>query len=150
MLDTLVENNPALQELIRPQFRNGLYRASSSFVVPLSFGEFEIIVVPIGLFFALHRDRLSERILGWVVVVGGMVGVFCSGSRGAYLGFLASIAAFVVIWSVRKGLKNKMSLTPAIVGLIGVITFAILIALIIVWPRAHNLVLGGGMEAYSD
>ena len=39
---------------------------------------------------------------------------------------------------------------PAIVGLTGVISFATIIALIIVWPRAHNLVLGGGMEAYSD
>ncbi len=150
MLDTLIENNPALEELIRPQFRNGLYRTSSSFVVPLSFGEFEIIVVPIGLFLALHRHYLPERILGWVVAIGGIVGVFCSGSRGAYLGFLASMAAFVVIWSVRKALKNRTSLTPAIVGLMGVISFAVLIALIIVWPRAHNLVLGGGMEAYSN
>ena len=78
-----------------------------------------------------------------------MIGIFCSGSRGAYMGFLASTAAFLVVWSVRKALKNKTSLMPAIVGLTGVISFAIIIALIIVWPRAHNLVLGGGMEAYS-
>jgi len=150
MLDTLIENNPALEALITPQFRNGLYRASSSFVVPLSFGEFEIIVVPIGLFFALHRKSPSERTLGWIVVIGGMVGVFCSGSRGAYLGFLASMAACVIIWSVRKARQNNASLMPAIVALLGVISFATIITLIIVWPRAHNLVLGGGMEAYSD
>jgi O-antigen ligase len=29
-------------------------------------------------------------------------------------------------------------------------SFATIVTLIIVWPRAHNLVLGGGMEAYSD
>ncbi len=79
-----------------------------------------------------------------------MVGVFCSGSRGAYIGFLASMAAYVIIWSLRKALQNKRSLTPAIVGLIGVMSFATIVTLIIVWPRAHNLVLGGGMEAYSD
>jgi O-Antigen ligase len=150
MLDTLIENNPALQALITPQFRNGLYRASSSFVVPLSFGEFEIIVIPIGLFFALHRRGLLDRILGWAVVFGGMLGIFCSGSRGAYIGFFASTAVFLAVWSVRKALQNKASLIPAIVGLMGVISFAVIIALIIVWPRAHNLVLGGGMEAYSD
>ena len=150
MLDTLIENNPTLEALVTPQFRNGLYRASSSFVVPLSFGEFEIIVIPIGLFFAMHRKSLSERALGWIVVIGGMVGVFCSGSRGAYIGFLASMAAYVIIWSLRKALQNKRSLTPAIVGLIGVMSFATIVTLIIVWPRAHNLVLGGGMEAYSD
>jgi O-antigen ligase len=150
MLDTLIENNPSLEALITPQIRNGLYRASSSFVVPLSFGEFEIITVPIGLFFALNRRELPDRILGWAVVFGGMIGVFCSGSRGAYMGFLASMAVFLVAWSVRKALQNKTSLVPAIVGLAGVISFAIIVALIIVWPRAHNLVLGGGMEAYSD
>ena len=150
MLDTLIANNPSLQALITPQFRNGLYRASSSFVVPLSFGEFEIIAVPIGLFFALNRRELSDKILGWAVVFGGVFGIFCSGSRGAYMGFFASMAVFLVVWSVRKARQNKASLMPAIVGLAGVISFAIIIALIIVWPRAHNLVLGGGMEAYSD
>ncbi len=150
MLGTLIENNPSLQALITPQFRNGLYRASSLFVVPLSFGEFEIIVVPIGLFFALNRRGSSDKILGWSVIFGGVIGIFCSGSRGAYMGFLASTAVFLVIWSVRKALQNKTSLLPAIVGLTSVISFATIIALIIVWPRAHNLVLGGGMEAYSD
>ena len=150
MLGTLIENNPSLQALITPQFRNGLYRASSLFVVPLSFGEFEIIVVPIGLFFALDRRGSSDKILGWSVIFGGVIGIFCSGSRGAYMGFLASTAVFLVVWSARKALQNKTSLLPAIVGLTGVISFATIIALIIVWPRAHNLVLGGGMEAYSD
>jgi O-antigen ligase len=150
MLDTLIENNPPLQALITPQIRNGLYRASSSFVVPLSFGEFEIIAVPIGLFFALNRKELRERILGWTVVFGGMLGIFCSGSRGAYIGFFASMAVFLVVWSVGKARRNKASLMPAIVGLAGAFSFAVIIALIIVWPRAHNLVLGGGMEAYSD
>jgi O-antigen ligase len=149
MLETLIDNNPSLEGLLKTPFRNGFYRASSTFVVSLSFGEFEIIVVPIGLFFALHRSGLFERILGSVVAIGGIVGVFCSGSRGAYLGFLATVAAFVVIWSIRKAQRNRASLAPAIVGLVGVISFATIIALINVWPRAHNLVLGGGAEAAS-
>jgi O-antigen ligase len=149
MLETLIENNPSLEGLLKTPFRNGFYRASSTFVVSLSFGEFEIIVVPIGLFFVLHRSDLFERILGALVAIGGIVGVFCSGSRGAYLGFLASMAAFVVIWSVRRAQRNRASLVPSIVALVGTISFATIIALIIVWPRAHNLVLGGGAEAAS-
>jgi hypothetical protein len=66
MLATMIENNPTLVNLLpNPQdFRNGLFRASSTFVTPLSFGEFQIIVIPIGLFFFLHRETLFERALG--------------------------------------------------------------------------------------
>jgi hypothetical protein len=60
MLATMIENNPSLANLLpnAQDFRNGLFRASSTFVTPLSFGEFEIIVIPIGLFFLLHRKTL--------------------------------------------------------------------------------------------
>jgi hypothetical protein len=66
MLATMIQNNPSLVNLLpNPQdFRNGLFRASSTFVTPLSFGEFQIIVIPIGLFFLLDRKTLSERLLG--------------------------------------------------------------------------------------
>jgi hypothetical protein len=66
MLDALIANNPSLSDLLPgPQhFRNGLYRANSTFVTALSFGEFEIIVIPIGLFFLLHREKLFEKVLG--------------------------------------------------------------------------------------
>ena len=59
MLATLIENNPTLQNLLPSpgDFRNGLFRAASIFVTPLSFGEFEIVAIPIGLFFALHREK---------------------------------------------------------------------------------------------
>lgn len=153
MLESMIENNPALQGIttVGPSnFRNGLYRAASIFVAPLSFGEFEIILIPIGLFFASHRRNWFERCLGWAVVIGGAVGIFISGSRGAYAGFFASTAAFAVIWSIRKALNNRASFAPALVGLTAAISFAIVIVLINVWPKAHNVVLGGGAEAASN
>ncbi len=152
MLASLIQNNPVLQVISggdATNYRNGLYRASSTFIVALSFGEFEIIVIPIGLFFALHRQNLFERCLGWAVVLGGVVGIFVSGSRGAYVGFLASMAVFVTLWAIRKALINRASLAPALVGLMAVISFAVVIMLILYWKRAHNLVLGGGAEVAS-
>ena len=151
MLADLLANNPALEAAVNANpFRNGLYRASSSFVVPLSFADFEILVAPIGLFFALHRKSLYERALGWIVVFGGAIGIFLSGSRGGYVGFLTSIAVFVAIWTVRKALQNRTSLAPAIVGLAGIIGFCVIIVLIFTWRRAHNLVLGGDSEAAAS
>ena len=153
MLDRLVENNPSLSGLLpgaRGHLRNGQYRAESIFVVPLSFGEFEIIVIPIALFFALYRRSLLERSLGWATAFGGLIGIFCSGSRGGYIGVLLSAPLFVAIWSIRKAKHNKASLAPAIVGLTGAISFTAVLVLIFVWKRAHNMVLGGGEEAGSN
>ena len=153
MLQQLIENNPNLALLLpgdANHFRNGLYRAESAFVTPLSFGEFEIIVIPIGLFFALYRESSFEKSLGWATVFGGIIGIFCSGSRGGYIGVLFSVAVFVAVWSIRKAVDNKASLAPAIVGLTGVVSFTFLIGLILFWRRAHNIVLGGGEAAASN
>jgi O-antigen ligase len=151
MLSTLIENNPTLQALLPSpgDFRNGLFRAASIFVTPLSFGEFEIVTIPIGLFFALHRESLSERMLGWAVVFGGFLGVFVSGSRGGWVGVLLSLAVFVAIWSIRQVMKSKASLVPAIAGLIGVIGFGTIIALIFGSHSIHDTVLGGAAQAGS-
>jgi O-antigen ligase len=151
MLATIIQNNPAMQNLLPgpSDFRNGLYRAASAFVTPLSFGEFEIIVIPIGLFFALHRKSLFDRALGWAAVFGGIVGIYCSGSRGGWVGIIASVSTFVAIWSIRKAMKSKASLAPATVGLAGAIAFAAVIGAVMFVGRVHTIVLGGGAEAGS-
>ena len=59
------------------------------------------------------------------------------------------MAAFVAIWSIRKALNHRTSLAPALVGTMGAISSVIVFALILFWPRAHNMVLGGGAEQAS-
>jgi O-antigen ligase len=151
MLATMIENNPTLANLLpNPgDFRNGLFRAASTFVTPLSFGEFEIIVIPIGLFFLLHRESLFERMLGGVVAFGGIVGIFCSGSRGGFVGVIASVAVFVAFYSIRKATTSKASLTPAIAAVVGLIGFGCVIGLLNLSHSFHDMVLGGAAQASS-
>src|SRR3984957_5652449 len=149
MLETLLENNPTLQNLLTESFRNGKFRAASVFVTPLSFGEFEIVAIPIGLFFALHRESLFERTLGWAVVFGGLLGIYVSGSRGGWVGVILSMAVFVAIWSIREAMKSKASLAPATAGLVGAIGFAVVIALLTFSHSTHDMVLGGAAQAGS-
>jgi O-antigen ligase len=59
------------------------------------------------------------------------------------------VPVFVAIWSIRKAVNNRGSLGPAISGLVGVVTFTAVVGLIIVWPKPHNMVLGGGAQAGS-
>ena len=114
MFDRLIENNPMLGILLPgiKHFRHGHYRAEASFMNALSFGEFEIIVIPIGLFFALHREKFSDRILGWAVVFGGIVGIFCSGSRGGWLGIFVSLPVFIAAWSIRRATRSREKSRP--------------------------------------
>jgi O-antigen ligase len=151
MLDTLIENNSSLGNLLpNPgDYRNGLFRAASTFVTPLSFGEFEIITIPIGLFFALHRKKLFDRILGWAVIFGGLLGIYVSGSRGAWVGLIASVAVFVASWSIREAMRRKASLAPAIAGMAGGIGFAAVIGMLTLSHSTHDLVLGGAAQAGS-
>ena len=141
MLATMIESNPTLANLLpnAQDFRNGLFRASSTFVTPLSFGEFEIIVIPIGLFFLLHRETLFERLLGAAVAFGGIVGIFCSGSRGGFVGVIVSVAVFVIFYSIRKAVSSKGSLVPAISGLFGIIGFGCVIGLLDALPSAFTI-----------
>jgi O-antigen ligase len=152
MLNTLIQNNPMLEILVETEMymRNGLFRASSTFLTPLAFGEFEMIVVPIALFFALYREKPLEKCLGWMAVLGGIVGIYASGSRGAYLGFMASTAVLMFAWPIRKARMSRGSLAPPFVGTTCVIAGAVAVVLIIFWPFAHNHVLGGGAQASSD
>jgi O-antigen ligase len=151
MLATMIENNPTLANLLPnpADFRNGLFRASSTFVTPLSFGEFQIIVIPIGLFFAFHREGLFDRTLGWVVVVSGIIGIFCSGSRGGFVGVIASVAVFVALYSIRRAVNSRGSLVPAIAALLGIIGFGCVIGAIMLSHQVHDMVLGGAAQASS-
>ena len=75
-----------------------------------------------------------------------MIGIFCSGSRGGYIGVLFSVAVFVAVWSIRKAVDNKASLAPAIVGLTGVSSFTFLIGLILCSGRERIILfLGAAM-----
>jgi O-antigen ligase len=151
LLDALITNNPSLAALLPSpgHFRHGLYRAESIFVTPLSFGEFEIIAIPIGLFFAIHRTNMYEKLLGWAVVFGGVIGIFCSGSRGGWLGAITALPIFIAIWSMRKLNTSKASLAPAISGLIGVLFFGAIIGAVNLSHSFHDMILGGAAEANS-
>jgi O-antigen ligase len=151
MLATMIENNPTLANLLpNPQdFRNGLFRASSTFVTPLAFGEFQIIVIPIGLFFLLHREAPVDRALGAAVAFGGIVGIFCSGSRGGFVGVIASVAVFVTFYSIRKAVSSRGSLVPAIAALLGIIGFGCVIGVIMLSHQVHDMVLGGAAQSSS-
>ena len=92
LLAKMMEDNPSVAIMVNSDpFRNGFYRASSIYNVPLSFGEFAAMTAPIGGYFLLHGDKWRDRVLGVAVVVAAMLGLFVSGSRGGSVGFLVAM-----------------------------------------------------------
>ena len=131
-------------------FRNGMYRASSVFTVSLSFAEFEAMMIPFGFFFLFFGQTTRERTSGAVLTLLFLAGIFVSGSRGGYLSFFVATVAFIALWIVRTWRFEPHRLGPAIAVVAGIIGVATVIGLVLFWKRAHNIVIGGGMEAYSD
>jgi hypothetical protein len=152
ILDPLMAQNPTVAEMVlATPFRNGLWRASSIYAVPLSFGEFEGMVAPLGLFYMVHGASVRSRVFGWAIFLTSFFGVVTSGSRGGYISFLFGLSAFVLLWAVRSvRVKGAGSLAPALIGVSVVVGLCVLFGLVMFWHRAHVMVLGGGETAASD
>ena len=153
MLAVHAESNPTLAVLtvdpLHGGVRNGIFRATSTFLVPLSFGEFEIIVIPIALFFAMHRQDLFERCLGWTVVDQ-------RNRRNTRFRLTRRLCRFSRLdGGVRRHLVNSQGAHPQDEPGAGgrrhhgrdLVRYRVRADSF--WPRAHNMVLGGGAEQAS-
>ena len=150
MLENLIESNPTLSDLINGSpFRNGFYRASSVYSVSLSFGEYEATMAPFGLYYIFHGKNWKLNTFGWIIFIFSCVGIFASGARGGYMSLLLGSSLFIILYSIWAARFEKHSLVPVISVIVGLGILTVVIILIIVWPRAHNLVFGDGMAAYS-
>jgi hypothetical protein len=150
LLERLMESNLSVMRMVNSSpFRNGIYRASSIFGESNSFGEFAIIVLPIGIFFAFCRDNLRGRVFGYCLIFVCVAAVFCSGARGGYFSIATGTASFIGLWYARSRKLTPNSLAPMIVVVIACILFTLATVAVIFWPRAHNLVLGDGAAASS-
>jgi len=151
LLASMMDANPSLADLVNANpFRNGFYRASSIFNVPLSFGEFAAMAAPIGGFFVLHGERPRDRILGATVLICAVVSLFVSGSRGGSLAFLLAMPTLACLWIVRYSRMNPRSLVGAIGATVMLFGLASAITLILTWKRLSNVVIGGGDSAASN
>ena len=148
--NALLYSNPQMAEaLAHSPYRDGIYRASSIYLVSLSFGEFAAMMAPIGVFFAFHAERYIDRALGVAVIFASIVSLIVSGSRGGSIGMLAALFMLTAIGVIRTARLNPRSLAGAIAGVFAASGVSALVAAIFLWKRLHNIVLGGGQASSS-
>lgn len=150
VLDAMLSSNPALQTMYSaPQFRNGIYRASSIYTVPLSFGELVAMAAPVGAYFIFHGENMKWRLLGIASLVSAFAGLLVSGARGGFISFLAAMPVMLVLWTIRYSKENRGSIVGALMGAIFSTGFIAALGLIAFSTKLSNIVLGGGDTAGS-
>lgn len=150
MLESMLATNPALEVIYNTiWYRNGIYRASSIFTVPLSFGELAAMVAPLGAYFFFHGENLKWRAIGFVTVSTSIGTLVISGARGGFVAFLVSMPIMLFLWTIRYSKANRSSLVGTIMGGLFLAGTIAMIGLVLTWRRLSNIVLGGGETAGS-
>ncbi len=142
MLQALLEQDPLAQALLKPAFRDGVYRSSSIYTDVLSFGEFAAMIMPLSYYFLFHPRRSYDRIFGSTILLASLAGLFASNSRGAYISVLAAAPVFAGLWVIRTNRSSKASLAAATVAVAGAIGFIAVVTSIFTVQRFYNTVIG--------
>ncbi len=103
------------------------------------------MMAPFALLFLLHATTFRDRAFGSALLLATLLGIFVSGSRGGYISVFCAFVALLAAWLLRTRHFKPLSMSPAVGLLVG---GGALGAVFVVsfWGRAHNIVLGGGME----
>ena len=144
MIERLFADNPYLfDNIVRNVIRNGQFRANYIYNVSLSYGEFLAVCAPICLYFSLRSRSWWEFALGCLGTLACVLGIFASGSRGAYFGASVAMPLVVSLWIIRYMKENPSSL----VGMIATATLVSFVSgfatLAIFWARLRVLFTGG-------
>jgi hypothetical protein len=144
MIERLFADNPQLYEnIVRTVMRNGRFRANFIYNVSLSYGEYLAVCAPLCLFFIFHGRSAWERALGICATITCLLGIFASGSRGAYVGVAAAMPLFVLLWTIRHMRENRNSLVGGIAMTTLVGFLVAFTALAFAWNRLRVLFTGG-------
>ncbi|HKY87068.1 MAG TPA: O-antigen ligase family protein [Pseudorhodoplanes sp.] len=150
MLDSMLASNPALEQMYTiSTFRHGIYRASSIYSVPLSFGEFAAMAAPVGAYFFFHGERMRWRAFGVMTILASMGSLLISGARGGYVAFLAAMPAMLFLWTLRYSRANRNSILSALFAVFGMIGAGCVAVLILFSGKLSRTIFGGHETAAS-
>jgi O-antigen ligase len=151
LLNAMMSANPSFAEIVNSNpFRNGIYRSSSIYNVPLSYGEFAAMVAPIGGYFFFHGEKFRERVLGTLVILGSLASLLVSGARGGSVALVVSMPILFALWVARNARSNPLSMVGPLGGAVAFLATTVLFVGVAMPGRLHKMVLGGGEAASSD
>jgi hypothetical protein len=153
-LPSFLKIDPELLEILMDsQSRAGtdIYRVRGPYAASLFFSEFLTMAFPFFLYFTSKQKRIMPLLAMLAATLGCLVVMFLTNARSAILGALVAFVLFPFFYAVRRRSQHQRSIVGT--GLLMAYPMLVTAAgmLVLFWPRAHIMVLGGGQhQASSD
>jgi len=150
MPQSIIDRDPDFANVLSGSpFRNGRFRASAHFLVPLSFSEYCSLILPLTLYFLAYSKNAWDRILGLCGALAMLVGIFVANSRGGIIGVLMGSSAFVLLYTIKAVIQRRSSLIGVwLVSLLPII-FSIVPVMMLLSHRFTMQITGSGAGQLS-
>lgn len=144
--------DPAAQLALSSAVRGatGLYRTKATFSTPLGLAEFISLMTPFAMHWAVERYPLILRLLGLLMLPIIYMVVRMTDARLGVLGYLISILAYLLLWSLVRWRRRLNDLLSAMLVYAYPAAFAALFAASLFVHKIHVLIFGGGAQAASN
>lgn len=148
-----IKIEPELLEILSSvQSRAGtnIYRVRGPFIVSLYYSEFLTMVFPFFLYFTIKERRLLPLIAAIGATLACMTVMYFTGARSAILGMLITFVLYPFYLAVRRYIEHSRSIVSASLLMAYPVILAVTSMVVVLWPRAHIMILGGGQHQASS
>jgi hypothetical protein len=144
--------DPSVQISLSSQMRSatGQYRAKATFPTPLGLAEYISLLTPLALHWASSRYPILKRLIGLSMLPTIYFVVRMTDSRLGILGYLVSVATYVLIWALVRFRRRINDLTAAIIVYAYPAAMIAVLGASLVVHKIHVLIFGGGATNASN
>jgi hypothetical protein len=153
-LPSFLKIDPEILEILNSaQSRSGtdVYRVRGNFGGSLFYSEFLTMAFPFFLHFFIKERRLFPFMALGAGLVACMLVMYLTNARSAMLGILVTFCLYPLYAAIRRRSIYSRSIVATSVIMAYPMILALVATMVIAWPRAHVMILGGGQhQASSD
>ena len=144
--------DPAVQRALAGAVRSatGLYRAKATFSTALGLAEFLALMTPFAIHWAVGRYPFAVKVAGFLLIPALYVVIRTTDARLGVVGFIISVAVYVLIWSLVRWRRRIGDLFAAALVYAYPAAFIVLLGASMFVHKIHVLIFGGGAQSASD
>lgn len=144
--------DPSAQRALAGAVRSatGQYRSKATFSTALGLAEYISLMTPFAMHWAVGRYPFLLRLLGLVMLPVIYVVVRMTDARLGVLGYLISVLAYLLLWSLMQWRQRINDLISATLVYAYPAAFLFLLAASMFVHKIHVLIFGGGAQSASN